>query len=641
MILPEISYTSCARGGEEKLHFIKWGWHRMRNYELLTSVAAKDAITSAKNALERGWMRRDYPLIRLDQPIPWPLIDDSLRSWNFYIHCWDMLNLLLAAYSEKQDIDLLTPCVTIAVDWSSRYGLQASADADTPFAWYDMAVGLRAYRLAYLLEAARIAGVLSEHDDVLLWSTLLEHQNYLSREKNIAFHNNHGYYQVAGQLAMGRRFRQCSPLMEQAYVQGKERLCSMLAQQFAADGVHREHSPDYHRMVLDTLSGLLGSGLVEDQSTMELAQRIEEALAWFVMPNQRLVNFGDSDYRDISRRENDAMRKWRTPAMRWQASGGKVGENRVSGLKRFDQGGYFIYRQPTSRFDEPSAYLAQTAAFHSRTHKHADDLSFVWFDRGEEVLVDAGRYGYIGKTTVGSDLWQDGHWYSDPQRVYCESTRAHNCLEFDSRNYLRKGIKPYGVALGRSLMVPPGLVVLETECRHFRGLRHARLLVLMPGQWLIVFDWFHDNLGASHEARQWFHLAESWQLSASEIGYRAVSAKTGSILSIVPLLPGSMASRPLTGGVDPLLQGWWSPSERQLLPNFAFSFDQRGAATGAFATLFSFASHLQPELTRSRVNASGRRFRLCWQDKCQEHLLDVERAAEGDMAVQYQSKVRV
>ncbi len=160
----------------------------------------------------------------------------------------------------------------------------------------------------------------------------------------------------------------------------------------------------------------------------------------------------------------------------------------------------------------------------------------------------------------------------------------------------------------------------------------------MPGQWLIVFDWFHDNLGHTHDVKQWFHLADVWKLSRNQSSYRAVSGATSDVLSIASLLPGAIASRPLLGDSDPQLQGWWSPSERQLLPNFAFSYDQNGVATGAFATLFSFATDLQPDLARSRVNASGRRSRLRWRDKSQEHLLDIERAAEGELSVHYQSK---
>jgi hypothetical protein len=612
----------------------------MQGYELLTSIAPNNLHVRAREMLEMGWSRRDYPMIRLEQEIPWALRDSAQRSWNFYIHCWDMLDVLLASYSAEQQPELLALCVRIALDWSTRYGDSTSIKEDTPFAWYDMAVGMRAYRLAYLLDAAREIGVLSMQEDALLWQTLLAHQASLADDANIAFHNNHGYYQVAGQLAMGRRFSAQSPLMEEAYAQGERRLRIMLEQQFAADGVHREHSPDYHRMVYDTLSGLIGSGLVDDPGLVELSERVEQALAWFVLPNRRLVNFGDSDYRDISRGAKQAERKWRTPEMRWQASAGETGERPGAGLKRFEQGGYFVYLQPVPEFTEQAAYLAQTAAFHSRTHKHADDLSFFWYDRGSEVLVDAGRYGYLGKTTTGSKLWFDGHWYSDPKRVYCESTRAHNCLEFDQSNYPRRGVKPYGVALGRSVELSCGLVVMETECRHFKGNRHVRLLLLLPGQWLIVFDWFHDNLSRAHDVRQWFHLAEDWQLEAQKDGYRAISGKTGQSLQIVSLLPGSVASRPYYGESEPQLQGWWSPSERQLLPNFAFCYEQTKAVSGSFATLFSFVEGSEADKAQARISASGRQLRLCWRDRQATHRLEIARPAEGDMSVEYSARDR-
>lgn len=607
----------------------------MWDYELLTGIFTSNLDADVQKILDAGWKCGNYPSIDLEQTISWAQQKSSQRSWNFHIHCWDMFDFLLASYSLKQQSELLAICVRIAVDWSVRYGEGGSAITDTPFAWYDMAVGLRAYRLAYLIEAARQAELLSAQEDALLWETLLAHQAYLANDANIAFHNNHGYYQVAGQLAMGRRFCAQSPLMQQAYTQGEERLRLMLAQQFAVDGVHREHSPDYHRMVYETLNGLMASGLVSDPDLCHLADHVEQALAWFVIPNQRLANFGDSDYRDISRCETEALCKWRTPAMRWQASGGAIGNSPGTGLKRFEQGGYFVYRQPTVLFTEPAAYLAQTAAFHSRTHKHADDLSFIWYDRGTEVLVDAGRYGYLGKTEQGSELWLDGHWYADAKRVYCESTRAHNCLEFNGRNYPRKGVKPYGVALGRSLELPSGLVVMETECRHFKGNRHARLLILQPGQWLIVLDWFHDNLAQPHDVRQWFHLADCWQLSQRQNTYEAISSATGQRLQIAALLSGAAASRPYHGESFPTLQGWWSPSERQLLPNFAFCYEQSGSITGTFATIFSFSGELAVAPDRSQVNTAGRQIKLCWKDQTGSHQLDIARPAQGALSLTY------
>lgn len=605
----------------------------MLSYDLLTGVAA--SATRVQELLENGWALRNYPAVHLEKDIPWAQQDTAQRSWNFHIHSWDMLDALLAAYSRDQQPEWLSISLRIALDWSTRYGSSLGEVADTPFAWYDMAVGLRAYRLAYLLDAARDVQALTCEEDALLWQCLLAHHTYLADDANIAFHNNHGYYQVAGQLAMGRRFGGRFKPLAEAYDQGKERLHIMLKQQFAADGVHREHSPDYHRMVYGTLSGLIGSGLVDDPGLVELSKRVERALAWFVLPNQRLANFGDSDCRSISHSVEQAERKWRTAEMRWQASAGLIGENPGNGLKRFEHGGYFIYRHPAARFSEQTTYLAQTAAFHSRTHKHADDLSFIWYDRGSEILVDAGRYGYLGKTAQGSELWLDGHWYTDPKRIYCESTRAHNCLEFDGRNYPRKGVKPYGVALGRSLELPGGPIVMESECRHFKGNRHARLLILMPGEWLVVFDWFHDNLGQTHDVRQWFHMSEAWQLETVSYGYRAVSGHSGEQLHITSLLSGATASRPYRGESEPELQGWRSPAERQLDPNSAFCYEQVAEVTGCFATLFTFADRPKPDTRRSRVNTSGRQIHLLWEDSRASYHLDIHRSADGEMTASY------
>src|SRR5690606_34472131 len=72
----------------------------------------------------------------------------------------------------------------------------------------------------------------------------------------------------------------------------------MLDQQFTPEGVHREHSPDYHRMVLDTLNGLIAVGPAEGAEAR--AEAREAALAWFVYPSGKIVNFGETDSRDMT-----------------------------------------------------------------------------------------------------------------------------------------------------------------------------------------------------------------------------------------------------------------------------------------------------------------------------------------------------
>ncbi len=585
----------------------------------------------AQRTLADGWSLGGYPPVDLGRPISWGLRSPAERSWNFYLHCWDMLEPFLQVYSSSGVDRYLQVAIDVAMQWVSIH-LDATDTEISPFAWYDMAVGLRAYRLAYVLDAGSAAGMLDASAKERLWAALHAHRRYLDQDDNIAFHSNHGFYQVAGQLAMARRFGGQSAEMAQSRQQALERLGRMMDRQFAADGVHREHSPDYHRMVYQTLKALLDSGLVDDIELHRRALEIERALAWFVRPDGYIANFGDSDHRSMTCRPDQARTKWATEEMRYVVTGGQIGAPPASRLRAFPEAGYWVVRADAARDQGETpggSYLAQTAAFHSRTHKHADDLSFIWFDRGRELLVDAGRYGYIGKTDPASALARQGYWYSDPHRIYCETTRAHNTLEFDNTDFPRRGAKPYGSALGRCLETPDGTCVLESETKHFRSLRHARVLLYRPGRWLVVFDWFHDNVFQRHDARQWFHLAPDLEISPEGSGFSIPVDGASQPLRVVSLFPDPVPTQPVSGQGEPVMQGWWSPREREMHPNHAFSYRLDGRRTGCFATLFCFTRHLEVDWDWARAPASGRKVRFCWKDDAGARRIWLARPADG------------
>lgn len=606
-------------------------------YENIFNLPEKAASKLADDILTVGWKLSSYPAVLLNKgAVKWEFSGEQERSWNFHIHSWDMLDALLKAYSETQLTRYLEPALQVALDWRDYV---KAHDADpSPFAWYDMAVGLRAYRLAYLFEASESAGLLSEEQKGQLWELLEQHQKYLENDDNIVFHNNHGFYQAAGQLAMGRRFAGRSESMRRALNQGQNRLLQMLETQFARDGAHREHSPDYHRMVYDTLRGVLDAGLVTDPKVVAFAEKIEEALSWFVLPNQRLANFGDSDYRLVSASVAAAQQKWKTDAMRYVSTGGALGHPPTKSLAVFPEGGYFVVRAPVGNDKtdfQHQSYLAQQAAFHSRTHKHADTLSFIWHEHGQDILVDSGRYGYLGKAEQGSELWKDGHWYLDPNRIYCESTRAHNVLEFDGANYPRKGIRPFGSVIGRHLEHQSGVFMLETEARHFKGIRHARVLFYFPGRWLIVFDWFKDNTGRKHDVRQWFHLAPELSAAQDGDGYRVKVEGSDAPLCIESCLPGPSRIDVARGEYDPVMQGWWSGKERELVPADALGYCRHQLTSGSFATIFNFSNVLNCDLRSSSVNESGRRGSFCWSDDFGQHALKFDRPSSGNLRLIY------
>lgn len=614
----------------------------MPEYENLSDHPLHLAGGAADELLAKGWGHGGrYPLIRLDAELPWFQDSPEKRSWNFHLHSWDMSSDLLLAHSVTGRPEYLKAAIGIALDWIETHP-HREHESYSQFAWYDMAVGLRAHRLAYIIDAARRSGLANKTTLGRMWRSLLQHDQYLADDANIIFHNNHGFYQAAGQLAMGRRFSGEWPSMQAASIQAETRLKEMLAKQFTREGVHKEHSPDYHRMVYGSLKGMIASGLVKSADTLALMEDIERSLAWFVIPNGALVNFGDTDVRTIRRSTRESERKWLLPEMRYMASGGQVGAPPSTDSMGFMEAGYYITRrgwaEPEAEQAQSSAYLALAAAFHSRTHKHADDLSIVWHDRGHEILVDAGRYGYLGKAEPGSELFEDGYWYSDPNRVYCEATRAHNTVEIDGRNFMRKGVRPYGSGLVRWGCTGHGIRYCEAQARQFRTIRHFRTLLYLPSQWLIVFDWLHDGAGQEHEFRQWWHFDPSLSVRRDEgIGFRVHAPDGGELLEVQSLLKGAAASEVHRGVSEPEMQGFCSRRPQQMLENDAVAFKSTSTPSATFATLFSFAGSVVPDLEASRTNVSGRRALFVWREGERTHRVSLARPIDEAFEVAYQS----
>lgn len=586
------------------------------------------ALESAAEVLSKGWRKRNYPAINLRPgEIPWIRSLELSRSWSFEIHSWNPLDSLLIAYSRRPDRQYLERALAVAVEWIDLFD---DGSRPHPFAWYDMAVGLRAARLAFLIDAY---GRLDDSADEVvrrLLVSVFRHRDVLSKDEFIQFHNNHGFYQAAGQAAMGKRLL-FLPGMREASDQASERLTRMLDQQFTSEGVHKEHSPDYHRMVVRTVDTLISSGLFDTEALIDRYVQMEDTLSWFVYPDGVLVNFGDTDARKLTVKPEAAKRSWHTERMRWAVSRGKVGRSKVSGYKAFPESGYYVVREASSATEarELDSYFAFNAAFHSRAHKHSDDLSFVLYELGEPILIDSGRYGYFGKLSSDSPLWKRGFWYSDPHRIYVESTRAHNCVEIDRTSHDRRSRQPYGSALLHHGF-QSGVYFCEAHVYYERSIRHARVLAYRPREWLVVFDWLWDNRKEVHEFTQYFNFGPTLQMdSQRSTPQQLVLRGRETHLGIAAFVPDSGPFTVTSGQDSPEISAWWSPSEKVLEPvtQVALAGGEPNF-TYVFATLVSMNS--LPALARevTRIAPSGRNILLRWADDQVSHTLRIKRPVD-------------
>ena len=504
-----------------------------------------------------------------------------------------------------------------------------------------MAVGLRVYQIAYMLDAGMPGFLRSCPTRMRLalghpsWTTSTTSQTTKTSSSTIITAS----IRSSGQFAAATRLSQNSLQSPNFRLQAVERrLERIIDLQFSPEGVHLEHSPGYQNFVAQLIAGIAPLGLHDRVPVpRRLAWRAyEEGLAWMILPNRRLANLGDTDYRDLTK-ENVVVTQ--STLLDYAISGGLRGIATSQRIRVFPESGLAVLRSgwpDTEDFDKAS-YLAQQAGFHSRTHKQADDLSFIWYDRGTEILIDAGRYGYLGKTERGSDLWNEGFWYSDPKRIYVESTRSHNTVEIDGMSFNRKDSPPYGSAIERWGETEDGLLFVETHATQFETISHARLLVFDPGNWLLVYDWLSDEAEEKHDYRQWFHFAPDLTVETQKDGFRVSGDALDANLAVASLLPSPASSEPVFGRESPDLLGWWSEKGGAFEPTTSVNFSVLGAKSAAFATLFSFAEDTTPDFDYQRVDASGRNARFRWTTPDGTHTLSFTRPPEGNLTIDHQT----
>jgi hypothetical protein len=579
------------------------------NLETSARYIAPGFRRTVERYLTQGYVREGLSIPSLSGEIDWFAHN---RSFAFHLSEWDPTTDLLMGYSVFDDARYFDVAYGYANAWLDRFH-QPSLDVGPdpvaldaalgPIPWYDMAVGQRAYRLAYLLDVAARDSRFPDAEIARMLASLQFHLRVLAVPDFFRAHSNHGFYQAFGELAACRRFRD-EPFAGDRYAAAAERVRLIVDGQFFPSGLHREHSPGYQYMVLGSLIGARTSGLIPSDDVAARIAAAEEVLTWQIQPGGSLLTFGDTDPRQAERGRFAADR-FENPRLRYLISGGQIGERPQRGIRVFPEEGYLF-----ARGDHPAApgdpwwYLAQIAAFHSRVHKHADDLSFVWSDRGQEILIDPARFGYAGRTEPNSELSKQGFWYSDPKRIYVESTCAHNTVEVDGLSYNRRR-KPFGSAL-RYAGEQSGLIVSESDLRPINPVRFIRILVMSPDHFLLVVDWLLDRSGTTHDFRQHFHFHPTWTAAhdpAAESGrLLATHDQSGQRLAVLPLLPQQGKFRIVRGQESPDLLGWYSDKPYSLIPTTTLAAEQLATDHAVFATLFTFAPDAEPapaSLTRT------------------------------------------
>ena len=517
---------------------------------------------------------RDCPPFPFQVPFDWMCDPFTDRNWKMQLHAWRMLDPYLldlgddALTATATGRDNFTKSVAIVDDWIDS---TIRRKQDNDFTWYDLAVGNRALKLAQIALAAPALGV-KWPLSALRKKTIRRHVEELSDPAKFSF-GNHGFFQLHGLMALAWVFPTIAGV-EACHAYAETQLTALLKEQFNDSGVHRENSPWYHLFTTDAVAKILGSpwwrGHVPPEAEGLLA-RAEIAKSWMVTPDRCCVPVGDSAGSDIAGDLDHVLDRPHMTAHR------HIGA-------RLD--GYGIVRSLPGAAMKASSYLLLQAGFFSRWHKHSDCLSFVWWEAGEYVLIDSGRYGY-----------QAGPW-----RDYFLSTRAHNAVEIDGKDYVRAPRAAYGSAL--SDLSARGAVWSLSAQRLHEGMHvdHQRDLHYLPGRGLVVIDRLKNLNGKVHDYSLWWHLNADYQVAGQMRGDGCeVTLTKGRRLAVTCTATVSDAARApvaVRGETEPQRQGWWSPAYLQVEPATALAFPFQTVDDMTVVTLFEIvADGAMPQMT--------------------------------------------
>ena len=519
----------------------------------------------------------------IGNPIDWTAETGMNRSEKWSFHAWRPLQDVLVYYSYEGDSELLDWAISQSVSYANGrffanndYRVDKSGD----YTWYDMAAGLRARYLAVLLHGASCRMSVSDADFELLFHFAADHVNYLSNERYFVSQNNHGAYQSFGLVYLCRLISEIPNCVAGAKT-GEARLKNYFDKR-VKDGILLEHSPYYHIFLIQMLGQFLENPEVFSTTFLEgHKQLLRDMLAtadMFQTSNNTFVQFGDTSS------PNKDFRAVERACLSLDLQRDCVSANAKSSVKKFvgnrveffaPDAGYVGFREPVDIHAENGTYLMLTAAFHSRVHKHSDDLSFVWSDLGYDILTDAGMFGYsrLPDRKLSAKERELGYYYSDPKRIYVESIHAHNSVEINGISPPRAKVPFFGageleIREEGELIIVRGIVPrYDTD----KG-AHTRWLVSKPGSFLLVKDHIHDNSKATRQFTVWHHFKPTFSNAYIQRDQISVEQK-GLALTIWPVAGEPKDIRLVRGQTEPRLQGWRSETYKKLTPSYALGID--------------------------------------------------------------------
>ena len=543
----------------------------------VVSQSEKKLTATTKSLDNNGYTLRDNPKFNFDKAFDWGANPKRDNNWHFKVNAWDMLVPYFQVYEHNRQVDWLDTPLKIALDWVDFNLIQNKTNA---FKWYDMATGLRAIQLAILI--SELDSMMSQPNKRKLVYAAQAHVQVLKRPELLS-EGNHGFFQLAGLASLCKVLAGLSECNDTADFLN-DSFSSLINKQFSKEGVHLEHSSQYHPWAAKVIGNIQLLNLFEEQHFESLNLARDNA-KWFFQPDGLSGLIGGSERKNVGQYKN------LSPSMEYLENN-ETGEKPTENLAIFKDAGFGAYRSHWEyEKSDITSYLLGSAAFHSRVHKQNDDFTFEWFEKGQPIISDSGKYSYD----------------DDELTQFFRSRFAHNTVTVGDEVRWFSREKPYGSALigGGEF---DGLIWMEFErYRKDVSTQHYRLLILNPENWLLVLD--HLDSKTNSDFTQWFHFDPSLIPSESNNGLRFINDKNSLAVDVQYSTNSLTTLNVYRGQDDPFAMGWVSDKYKKVTERSSLGITANGKKQVVFATLLSIN---QSPIGFEVIESKDGHLYLCW-----------------------------
>lgn len=451
----EIYNLLIARYIDKNEPRIKFSDLHLRTYE--SKFSMKDTVEFLDS--QRYQPRKDLESLRLELPIKWDMSPYGDRNWCLHLNSLRFLDRYFINFEKKSDVLFLKMPFRVIVDYALFHVGKLGYIKKHYFLLDDMTCGIRQVRLSYFLDKY-MARLYDIEDDLTLRkiSSLVHFQWKILADENNFKSTNHTISLLHALMSLIQIFD-----IENVDLWKKAICCCfdhLVQSQFDLRGIHTENSPEYHFFALKLLNELVKSGWYGDASeitktTLALA---EEMGSWMRYPDGRVLPIGDSSGKppvlDINHWSN--------------LSGG------VDWSKNLECLVHPLYLMIKKIHRNRWTFFAMKSGHLIETHRHRDDLSYIWSEDGLDIVIDSGKYAYT----------------KNIYRAFIKSQQAHNTITFSKKS--GKLRKFFDFELGSS---SPCI----TSFTHGKHIRHSKKILdteivlirnvyFKPKSWLVVID---------------------------------------------------------------------------------------------------------------------------------------------------------